>query len=113
MSSYVEDHLETLLELRKLNIERRNYVLLSCGANLIYAFCELFLNIIKHSNPGNLNDKATIRLIRKYYILIGQMISPRNSVKMKKQLLLKHRDFQNLALTQAVGGFMFFKNNNR
>ena len=111
MPSYIEDHLVTLLELKKLNIERRNYILLSCGANLIYAFCELFLNIIKHSKPENLNDKATIRLIKKFYVPIGQIISPRNSTKTKKEILLRDRNLQNLALNQALGGFLYFKNN--
>ena len=109
--SYVEDHFDTLIELKRLNIERRNYVLISCGANLIFAFCELFLNIIKNSNPENLNDKTTIRLIKKYYLPIGQMISPRNSIKIKKDLLLKDRNFQNLALNQCLSGYIFFKKN--
>ena len=112
MPSFVEDHLETLLELKKLNAERRNYILLSCGANLIYPFSELFLNIIKHSKPENLSDKATIRLIKKLYLPIGQIISPRNSIKTKKEILLKDRNLQNLALNQALGGFLHFKKAN-
>ena len=100
---------DSLIELRKLNVERRNFILISCGANLIHAFSELFLNIIKHSNPKNLTDKTTIRLIKKYFTPIGQIISPQNSVKIKKNLLLKDRNLQNLALFQALGGYESFR----
>lgn len=106
---FVENHFDTLIELRKLNVERRNFILISCGNNLVYAFSELFLNLIKHSDPKNLNDKATIRLIKKYYTPIGQIISPQNSIKIKKSLLLKDRNLQNLALYQALGGYEHYK----
>ena len=106
---YVENHFDTLIELRKLNVERRNFILLSCGVNLIYAFSELFLNLIKHSNPKNLDDQLTIRLIKKYFTPIGQIISPQNSIKTKKNLLVKDRNLQNLALVQALGGYEYYK----
>ena len=111
-SSYVFKNFDTLIAMRHMNSQRRNFVILSAGNDLINAFCELFWNILKFSTPDDLQDNSTFRLIKKKSEKLGIFISSQNSNKMKRRLLVEDRALQNLALYQCLGGFEFYIENN-
>ena len=110
--SFVASNVKVLMEMRKMNTEKRNFLILSCANGVILAFCELFYNLLKISTPQNLTDGATLSLIKKNYRQLGILISPSNSIKLKRKILIEDRALQNLALYQCLGGYHYHNNNN-
>ena len=111
--SFVSLNLSVLLEMRKLNTEKRNFLLLSCKSGVILAFCELYFNLLKISTPKNLEDGATLSLIKRNFRKLGILISPSNSIKLKRKILIEDRNLQNLALFQCLGGYIYYNNSTK
>ena len=109
--SYTEDNITVLEKMKRLKFEKRNYILLTCGSNLIFAFSELLSNLVKYSNKNNLKQRSVIRLIQDNYEDLGYLINNRISLKIKRQKLSNNANLQRLALNVALEGYLYYKNN--
>ena len=107
--SYTEENLSVLKKMKYLTFEKRNYILLTCGSNLIYAFSELLSNLVKNSNKDNLKDNRIIRLIKNNYEDLGYLIDNKVALKVKRQKLSDNKNLQRLALNVSLNGYLYFK----
>ena len=111
VQSYVEANSHVLKELRTLTPQKRQYILSKSGPDLIFAFAEIFLNLIHNSNKNNLKDTKTVNLIKKNFNDIGTLIHPLSSIRKKRAILINNLALQKLALSVGFSGYEFYKEN--
>ena len=107
--SYVEENLAVLQKLKHFSFQKRDFLILTGGKELILAFCELLNNLVKNSNKKNLVDKKTIKNISDNFYDLGQLINVRSSLQIKKHILINNKILQKLAISVALDGYLFYK----
>ena len=107
-NSYVKENIAVLQKIRYLPMQKRDFLILTSGKNLTLALSELLTNLVKNSNKSNLQDKKTIKLIGENFHDLGEVMNPRTSIKVKKNILINNKTLQKLALNIALDGFLYF-----
>lgn len=107
--SYVEENLPVLLKLKYFEFQKRDFIILTGGKELILAFCELLTNLVKHSNKSNLNDKTVVKNISICFNDLAQIMNVRTSLKTKRHILINNKILQKLAIGVALDGYQHYK----
>ena len=105
---FMSNNYKVLEKLSHSNKKEKHMVFQKSGETLILAICEIFFNLIHFSNKENLNDKQTIRSIKKNEMDIGVLISPNTSIKRKRQIILENINLQKILFKTGLKGYEYF-----